>query len=344
MNPTIEPILVDMDVSVEEYEFDSSTSVDVTLVRPIITVTDIPGGHRVTVEDVGSTQSFDVMDGEVGFSPSISVIDIPSGHRVTVQNESGTESFDVMNGADGFSPTVSVSSIPNGHRLTITDVNGTRRADIMNGVDASVFYGVCHTDAYDAEKEVLIEDFTSNDLVEGVRVTVKFDYGTTLQANDMLLNVSDTGAYPITLTMIQDPRSPSEIKYPDKNEWCYGEVLEFVFGGNCWVILRGNHASYSSYGVTRLSSAYQTGGSENIAASTAALNHAYNSLLNAIDAKQDVPAGGSTHDILMKRSNSNFDMEWVAPATSVQADNTLPITSGAVYTEIGNINALLATI
>ena len=57
-----------------------------------------------------------------------------------------------------------------------------------------------------------------------------------------------------------------------------------------------------------------------------------------------LPAGGSIGNLLMKRSNADYDTEWIAPATSVQADNTLPITSGAVYTEIGNINALLATI
>ena len=34
----------------------------------------------------------------------------------------------------------------------------------------------------------------------------------------------------------------------------------------------------------------------------------------------------------------------VDKATSVEGDNTRPITAAAVYTEIGNINALLATI
>lgn len=34
----------------------------------------------------------------------------------------------------------------------------------------------------------------------------------------------------------------------------------------------------------------------------------------------------------------------VDTASSAQSDNTRPITSAAVYTEIGNINALLATI
>lgn len=32
------------------------------------------------------------------------------------------------------------------------------------------------------------------------------------------------------------------------------------------------------------------------------------------------------------------------PADSVEADNTLPITSSAVYTTVGNINSLLETI
>lgn len=34
----------------------------------------------------------------------------------------------------------------------------------------------------------------------------------------------------------------------------------------------------------------------------------------------------------------------VLTASDAESDNTLPITSAAVYTEIGNINALLATI
>lgn len=57
-----------------------------------------------------------------------------------------------------------------------------------------------------------------------------------------------------------------------------------------------------------------------------------------------LPRGGIAGDVLLKRSDGDYDAEWVAPATSVEQDNTRPITAGAVYTEIGNINALLATI
>ena len=56
------------------------------------------------------------------------------------------------------------------------------------------------------------------------------------------------------------------------------------------------------------------------------------------------PSGGLTGDLLAKRSDVDFDVEWITPATSAEQDNTRPITAGAVYTEIGNINALLATI
>ena len=56
------------------------------------------------------------------------------------------------------------------------------------------------------------------------------------------------------------------------------------------------------------------------------------------------PPGGLTGDLLSKRSSADYDVEWITPANSAEQDNTRPITAAAVYTEIGNINALLATI
>ena len=57
-----------------------------------------------------------------------------------------------------------------------------------------------------------------------------------------------------------------------------------------------------------------------------------------------LPAGGQPGDLLAKRSAGDGDVEWITPANHAEADNTRPITAAAVYTEIGNINALLATI
>lgn len=55
-----------------------------------------------------------------------------------------------------------------------------------------------------------------------------------------------------------------------------------------------------------------------------------------------LPSGGQNGDILMRVGSSSA--EWMTPASDAEQDNTRPITSAAVYTEIGNINALLATI
>lgn len=57
-----------------------------------------------------------------------------------------------------------------------------------------------------------------------------------------------------------------------------------------------------------------------------------------------LPAGGIIGDLLCKSSNADYAVEWITPASSAEQDNTRPITAAAVYTEIGNINALLATI
>lgn len=65
---------------------------------PAVTITEITGGHRVTITDKEhpSGQAFDVMDGAPGTSPAISVVTITGGHRVTI----GANSFDVLDGED----------------------------------------------------------------------------------------------------------------------------------------------------------------------------------------------------------------------------------------------------
>ena len=57
-----------------------------------------------------------------------------------------------------------------------------------------------------------------------------------------------------------------------------------------------------------------------------------------------IPSGGLADDLLAKRTSGDYEFYWVTPASSAEQDNTRPITAAAVYTEIGNINALLATI
>lgn len=82
---------------------------------PTCAVTDITGGHKVTITDINKSQSFNVMDGNDG---------APGG-----------------DGADGYSPTVTVADITGGHRITITDKTGAHTFDVMNGTLENYDYG-----------------------------------------------------------------------------------------------------------------------------------------------------------------------------------------------------------
>lgn len=56
----------------------------------------------------------------------------------------------------------------------------------------------------------------------------------------------------------------------------------------------------------------------------------------------DFPEGGENGDLLARVGTGRVG--WITPANSPDKDNTKPITAAAVYTSIGNINALLETI
>lgn len=57
-----------------------------------------------------------------------------------------------------------------------------------------------------------------------------------------------------------------------------------------------------------------------------------------------LPPGGNPGDLLTKKGINDGEAEWIPPTNAVEEDNTRPITSAAVYMEIGNINALLESI
>ena len=71
-----------------------------------------------------------------GISPTVEVTDIDGGHKVSITDVNGEESFvltDGVDGVDGVSPTIETESIENGHRVTLTDANGTRSIELFNG-------------------------------------------------------------------------------------------------------------------------------------------------------------------------------------------------------------------
>lgn len=141
---------------------------------PIVTVTEITGGHRISIQDKTHTATFDVMDGtdgndgDDGVSPTVTVTEITNGHRVTItdKNHPSGMSFDVLNGEkgnkgdaftyadftaeqlaslkgekgdNGISPVVSISAITGGNAVTITDAThpSGQTFNVMNGTNGN---------------------------------------------------------------------------------------------------------------------------------------------------------------------------------------------------------------
>lgn len=130
---------------------------------PIVTVTNITGGHRVTITDEDGDHTFDVMDGadghdgQTGRTPEIfaTATTLPAGSDATAnisgtieqplltigvprgadgQNgQDGQNGRDGQDGQDGVSPTVSVTEITGGHSVSVTDKNGTQTFSVMDG-------------------------------------------------------------------------------------------------------------------------------------------------------------------------------------------------------------------
>lgn len=93
-------------------------------ISPIVNLTPITNGTRVTIVDVNGTKSFNVMNGTNG----------TNGINGT-NGVDGKDGTDGVNGIDGVSPTIVVSRFVDGHRVTITDVNGEHSFDVMDGED-----------------------------------------------------------------------------------------------------------------------------------------------------------------------------------------------------------------
>lgn len=71
-------------------------------VSPTITITDITGGHRITITDKmhPSGQNIDILDGADGYSPAVTITEIEGGHTVKITDEThpSGQTFNVMDG------------------------------------------------------------------------------------------------------------------------------------------------------------------------------------------------------------------------------------------------------
>lgn len=129
----------------ENGEFDGKDGVDgkdgEDAVSPTVAVSNITGGHRITITDKNGTKTVDVMDGsdgQDGYTP-VKGKDYNDGAdgKDGYTPQKNVDYFDGEDGADGVSPTIAVTNITGGHRLTITDANGTKTVDVMDGEDGA---------------------------------------------------------------------------------------------------------------------------------------------------------------------------------------------------------------
>lgn len=120
-------------------------------------------------------------------------------------------------------------------------------------------YGVCSTAAGTQAKTVEIPSLPA--LYEGAHITVKFTNNQTYNGAPTL-NVNGLGAVNIRRT-----GATNAARY----EWLAGEILDFVYDGNYWIIKDGGFATTSYYGVTKLSSSATSTGTT-LAATPSAIN------------------------------------------------------------------------
>ena len=115
-------------------------------VSPTLSISDIPGGHRVTITDASGQKSFDVLNGDAEsdklWKPTVSPDGTIAWTKTTsedtptpqnIKGAQGNPGTPGSPGADGVSPSVAVAQITGGHRVSVTDADGTKTFDVLDG-------------------------------------------------------------------------------------------------------------------------------------------------------------------------------------------------------------------
>ena len=261
-------------------------------VSPEITVTDITGGHRLTIVDAAGTHNIDIMDGtngtagQDGAAATIEIGQVATGAAGTNANvrNSGTTSAAVLDfviprgdtgaagqtgpaGADGYSPAVDIQTIAGGHSITITD------EDHPTGQTFNVM------DGQDGMGTVQVGTTTTGQPGTAASVT---NSGTAQNAVlDFVLPAGATGA-----TGATGPQGPT-----------------------------GPAGADGADGVSPTITVSQTATGYHITI-TDVSGTDYVDLYNGADGTDGVgvPSGGTAGQVLAKASGTDYDTEWVTPS------------------------------
>lgn len=279
---------------------------------PVITITAIAGGTRVTITDAEhpSGQSFDVMNGSSGtngsdgYSPEVTITPITGGNRITITDELHPlgQSFDVMNGtdgsggssgSDGVSPEVTITPITGGNRITITDAEhpGGQSFDVMNGTNGSN-----GTDGSDG----------TNGITPSITATASVD---ALSSNNPSVVVTKTGtdALPIFNFAFSGLKGAAGAAGADAVSPAV--TIQSITGGTRVTITDEDHPLGQSFDVMDGSDG-QTG-----------------------PAGPGVPNGGTAGQLLAKIDGQDQNCEWINPPA---AGSTLELLETATLDTVGN--------
>lgn len=143
-------------------------------VSPTVAVSDITGGHRITITDAEGTRNVDVMDGEDGATPQLSigtVTTLAAGSNATASIGGTAEkpiiNFGIPRGATGATPQFSIGTVTTlaaGSNATAT-LTGTTEKPVLNiGIPKGA-------DGYTPQKGV--DYFTEADKAELVQAVME---------------------------------------------------------------------------------------------------------------------------------------------------------------------------
>lgn len=126
----IEGDIIYVRLTQEEYKkIGSSSNVDVTVKNA--SGADISDTIRVVWARLASSVPSSGGGGQDGFSPIITITEITGGHRVTITDENGTQSFDVMDGKDAILPPIDTFPINNSTNLITSGGVASAIADFI---------------------------------------------------------------------------------------------------------------------------------------------------------------------------------------------------------------------
>lgn len=108
--------------------------------------------------------------------------------------------------------------------------------NIPAGGNSKTFYGVCDTSAATVDKVVVCDNFTADDLKEGVIMSTKFIYANTGTVGSLTLAVNDTSAYPIKKIYGTTSSNAGVKNLSQAGELSAGSIIPFVFTGSYWLV------------------------------------------------------------------------------------------------------------